>query len=143
MDDLRAARALQAEIAACFTERTLFQWGLAERESGKLVGTCTLARLSVEHRRAEIGFALARAVWGNGYIAEALPALLAFAFDILRLHRIEADVDPRNTRSIRVLERLGFVREGYLRERYHLHGETQDAVLFGLFHREWAPPQGS
>src|SRR5690606_26370416 len=82
MDDLRAARALQAEIAACFTERTLFQWGLAERESG-------------------------------------------------------------NTRSIRVLERLGCVWEGYLRERYHLHGETQDAVLFGLLHREWAPHQGS
>lgn len=82
MDDLRAARALQAEIAACFTERTLFQWGLAERESG-------------------------------------------------------------NTRSIRVLDRLGFVWEGYLRERYHLHGETQDAVLFGLLHREWAPHQGS
>lgn len=135
---LAAARELQLEIAECFQQRRLFQWGLEERNRGTLVGTCTLAALSPEHRRAEVGFALARSAWGNGYIAEALTALLDFAFDVLRLHRLEADVDPRNMRSIRVRERLGFVREGHLRERYHLHGETQDSLLYGLLGREWA-----
>jgi RimJ/RimL family protein N-acetyltransferase len=137
LPDAAAAVALHAEIAQSFAERTLFQWGIAERESDVVVGTCTLAALSPEHRRAELGFALARAAWGRGYVAEALPALLAFAFGTLGLHRLEADADPRNAGSIRALERLGFVREGHQRERYHLMDEWQDAVLYGLLRREW------
>ena len=138
LPDLEAAAALQREIAQHFADRSLFQWGIAEREHDTVVGTCTLAALSQAHRRAEVGFALARAVWGRGYMAEALPVLLTCAFDTLALHRLEADADPRNARSIRVLERAGFRREGYLRERYHLEGERQDAVVYGLLRHEWA-----
>ena len=60
---------------------------------------------------------------------EALQAVLFFAFDELKLHRLEADVDPRNVGSIRSLEKLGFQREGYLRERWHVNGEIQDAIF--------------
>ena len=137
LPDLAAAAALREEIVECFAARSLFQWGIAERATDRVVGTCTLASLSAEHRRAEVGFALARAAWGRGYLAEALPALLAFAFDALALHRVEADVDPRNAPSIRALEREGFRREGLQRERYHIGGEVQDAMLFGLLRREW------
>jgi RimJ/RimL family protein N-acetyltransferase len=63
--------------------------------------------------------------------------LLAYAFDELDLRRIEADVDPRNAASIRTLERLGFRREGYLRERWRVNGEVQDALFYGLLRREW------
>ena len=139
LSDLAAAEALHDQIMKGFATRSLFQWGIAERQTNAVVGTCTLASLSSEHRRAEVGFALARAMWGRGYISEALPALLDFAFETLDLHRLEADVDPRNERSIRVLERLGFEREGYLRERYHVNGELQDAVLYGLLRRDWVP----
>lgn len=137
LPDHSAAASLHEEIMHSFAERSLFQWGLAERATDRVVGTCTLASLSAEHRRAEIGFALARSAWGHGYVTEALHALLGFAFGTLALHRVEADVDPRNARSIRVLEAIGFQREGYLRERYHLAGELQDAVLYGLLRREW------
>lgn len=136
--DLDAARALHAEIGRLFEDRSLFQWGIAERATDRVVGTCTLAALSAEHRRAELGFALAREVWGRGYVAEVLPALVAFAFDTLGLHRLEADVDPRNAGSIRALERVGFQPEGYLRERYFLNEEVQDARLYGLLRHEWA-----
>jgi RimJ/RimL family protein N-acetyltransferase len=139
LSDIAAAEALHSEIVRGFAARSLFQWGIAERGTNAVIGTCTLASLSSEHRRAEVGFALARAKWGRGYISEALPALLDFAFGTLDLHRLEADVDPRNERSIRVLERLGFEREGYLRERYHVNGELQDAVLYGLLRRDWVP----
>jgi len=138
LQDLAAAEALHHEIVSCFAARSLFQWGLAERGTDAVVGTCTLAALSSEHRRADVGFALARAAWGRGYIAEALPALLGFAFQTLDLHRLEADVDPRNQRSIRALERVGFEREGCLRERYYVNGEVQDAVLYGLLRHDWA-----
>ena len=143
LPDLAAAAELQAEIARYFADRELFQWGLAERDTGTVVGTCTLASLSAEHRRAEVGFALARSAWGRGYIAEALPALVEFAFETLALHRLEADVDPRNGRSMRALERVGFEREGYQRERYFLLGEVQDAVLYGLLRRDWVGRRAS
>ena len=141
LPDLAAAAALQDEIAGGFAARSLFQWGIAAQEADALVGTCTLAALSVEHRRAEVGFALGRASWGRGYIAEALPVLAGFAFETLGLHRLEADVDPRNGPSIRALERAGFTREGHLHERYWLHDEWQDALLYRLLRREWAAPR--
>ena len=63
--------------------------------------------------------------------------LLDFAFRDLGLRRLEADVDPRNAASIRSLERLAFRREGYLRERWCVGGEVQDAIFYGLLRREW------
>jgi len=130
------AEDLLARIHDCFQKRTLFQWGLELATTGGVIGTCTLAALNAAHRRAELGYALGRSFWGQGYMAEALPVLLRFAFGRLGLHRLTADVDPRNLPSIRSLERLGFQREGYLREHYLVNGETQDGVLFGLLRSE-------
>jgi ribosomal-protein-alanine N-acetyltransferase len=132
-----AAVDLLEHITSGFRKRSLFQWGLARREDNLVIGTCTLAGLDNGHRRAELGFALARAEWGQGLMAEMLPVLVDFAFGPLSLHRLEADVDPRNSASLRTLARLGFRKEGYLRERYHVGGETQDSVLLGLLAAEW------
>jgi ribosomal-protein-alanine N-acetyltransferase len=139
--DLAATEALLAEIHEAFARRTLFQWGIARRSDDLVVGTCTLAALTPAHRRAELGFALGQRHWGQGYIAEALPALVGFAFGELGLYRLEADVDPRNQASIRALERLGFREEGYLRGRYHLQGEIQDALMYGLLRPDWDDAQ--
>jgi RimJ/RimL family protein N-acetyltransferase len=68
---------------------------------------------------------------------EALLALLDFGFGELDLNRIEADIDPRNSTSARTLERLGFTREGYLRERWIVGDEVSDTALYGLLRREW------
>lgn len=135
--DLAAARALFEEIVDLFVRRELFQWGIAERATDEVIGTCTLWKLDHENRRAEIGFAVARDRWGQGLASEALSVLFAFCFDVLGLHRLEADVDPRNLPSLRVLEKQGFVREGYLRERWQHPQEVQDAVVLGLLGREW------
>ena len=120
-----------------FRRREFFQWGIADSSSGTVVGTCTLAQFSDIHQRCEIGFALQQAHWGKGLGSEAVAAVIDFAFETLEMHRIEADVDPRNDRSLRLLERFAFEREGFLRERYYLHGERQDAVLMGLLRRNW------
>ena len=132
---LDAAASLLAEIKRHFAAGTLYQWG-ALRDGDKIIGTCTLAAVNVPHRRAELGFAVSRSKWGQGYASEAIAAIIRFAFTTLHLHRLEADVDPRNLRSVRCLEDAGFVREGYARERYHLNGEIQDAVLYGLLARD-------
>ncbi len=137
LPSLAHAKELLTEIRDCFEKKSLFQWGVARADNNLIVGTCTLASLDPSNRRAEVGFALGHAHWGQGYITEALTALFHFAFNELNLHRIEADVDPRNAASIKALERLGFQREGHLRERWIVNGEIQDALYYGLLAREW------
>jgi [ribosomal protein S5]-alanine N-acetyltransferase len=131
------AAALLSDTHERFKAHSLLKWGVALRETDALIGTATLINFDFTNHRAEIGYVLGRAFWGNGYISEALHALLDFAFAELEMHRIEADVDPRNAASIRTLERLGFQREGYLRERWQVGGEIQDALFYGLLRPEW------
>lgn len=142
MEVLAEAEALLHEIHALHAQRSLFQWAVALLDSDRVIGTCTLFHLDRTHRRAEIGYALRRAHWGQGLASEAVATLIQFAFGTLDLHRLEADVDPRNKRSLRLLERLGFEREGHLRERYHVGGESQDAVLLGLLRPNWDARRG-
>lgn len=129
------ARDFIAGVREGFLAGTLYQWGI--ELDGELVGTCTLAAIDRRHRRAELGFAVLRCRWGRRVASRALPPVIDFAFERLGLHRLEADADPRNEASLRVLERFGFRREGLLRERYFQEGEAQDAVVFGLLRRDW------
>jgi [ribosomal protein S5]-alanine N-acetyltransferase len=132
-----AARRLIDDVHAGFGRGDLLQWGIAGLEDHRLIGTCTLAHVDRTHRRAELGFALGSAHWGRGHAAEAVARLLSFAFEELDLHRVEADIDPRNQKSISLIERLGFRREGYLRERWHVNGEICDSLIYGLLRSEW------
>ena len=74
---------------------------------------------------------------------EALLALLDCGFGMLDLNRVEADIDPRNTGSQRSLDRLGFQREGLLRERWIVSGEVSDTALHGLLRRDWLARGGA
>lgn len=125
------------EIHENFQHGDLFQWGLALNSNDKVIGTCTLNHIDQQNRRAEIGYAMGREHWGKGYMHEALTALLNHAFGEMNLHRIEADVDPRNAASIKSLEKLGFKYEGFLRERWFVNGEICDTAFYGLLRREW------
>lgn len=140
MTDLIDAHSLLASIRKGFIERELFEWGIATRDTDEVVGTCTLYNLEETHRRADLGFALRRASWGKGFASEAIGLAIGFAFETLNLRRLEADADPDNTRSLAALERQGFRREGYLRERWHHLGELRDAVFLGLLRHEWVRP---
>lgn len=133
---LAGAVQLIEEIDELFAARRLFEWGIALRETDEIVGTCTLCNVDRGHRRAELGFALARRTWGRGLATEAVELLIDFSFDVLDLHRLEADVDPRNDRSLRLLERQGFRKEGLLRQRWHHLGEIHDALFLGLIRGE-------
>ena len=106
-------------------------------EDGVLLGQCTLYGWSKQCRRAEVGYCLGSTGWGQGYMAEALGALITYGFDAMDLNRIEADIDPRNHRSAALLEKLGFVQEGFLRERWIVGDEISDSALYGLLRRNW------
>lgn len=137
MESLEDARALVAETTSLAASRTLFHFGVATRDDDRIIGHATIFQWMKSQRRAELGYSVRKDLWGQGYATEAANALLGFGFERLSLRRVEADVDPRNPSSVRVLEKLGFVREGYLRERWEVNGELQDGVFFGLLRREW------
>jgi RimJ/RimL family protein N-acetyltransferase len=112
------------------------------REDSRVVGEVLVFKIDRDNRRAEIGYALARAAWGNGYVSEALPALIDYAFGEIGLNRLEAVIDPRNAASAKVLRRFGFRHEGTLREQYVVRGETTDSSVWGLLRREWKAGDG-
>jgi RimJ/RimL family protein N-acetyltransferase len=137
LPDRNAASKLISEIHDSFERHEILKWGIALPPDNTLIGSVTLFHLDFTHHRAEIGYALGRPYWGKGYMQETLRAVLNYAFEVLNLHRIEADVDPRNAASVKTVERLGFQREGYLRERWQVNGEIQDALFYGLIRPDW------
>ncbi|GAA4464810.1 GNAT family N-acetyltransferase [Phytohabitans houttuyneae] len=104
---------------------------------GAFIGWCGLSRWNADYRSASLGYCFDDAVWGQGYATEAAGALLLWAFDTLDLNRVQAETDTRNMASARVLEKLGFVREGTLREDCVVNGDVSDSWVYGLLRREW------
>lgn len=105
---------------------------------GSFIGWCSLVRWNHVFRSASMGYCFSDAAWGHGYATEAGRALLEWAFDAMDLNRVQAETDTRNLASARVLEKLGFAREGTLREDCIVDGEISDSWVFGLLRREWA-----
>lgn len=103
------------------------------------IGNCTLFRVDRQHRRCELGYGLAPSLQGQGLALEATKLAIDYAFNELDLHRIEADIDPRNAGSCRLVERLGFQREGLLRERWRVNGEITDTAFYGLLSSDQRP----
>jgi ribosomal-protein-alanine N-acetyltransferase len=104
---------------------------------GAFIGWCGLTRWNPDHRSASLGYCLDDAAWGHGYATEGARALLRWAFDTLDLNRVQAEADTRNVASARVLEKLGFVLEGTLREDCVVNGDVSDSWVYGLLRREW------
>ena len=130
-------------IAAC---RQMAEDGTGARvassasSDGAFLGWCGLSRWNPDYRSAALGYCLGEAAWGHGYATEAARALLRWAFETLDLNRVQAEADTRNAASARVLEKLGFVREGTLREDCVVDGDVSDSWVYGLLRREWSPP---
>lgn len=130
-------------IARGWRDGSLQQWAIADLQTDQAIGSLTFYDIVPAHARAGIGYALQPDHWGKGLAAEAVDLALRHAFGNLGWMRIEADTDPDNAASIRLLERVGFQREGLARERYRLDmgelGQTQDSLLLGLLKRDFVP----
>ena len=105
--------------------------GMYLKSTGELAGKCMLFSYDSASRRAEIGFGLSRVCWGKGYINEAGEALIQYGFNVLGLRRIEAEIDPDNQSSAKALKKLGFSREGLLRQRWEVNGTVSDSAMYG------------
>ena len=95
-------------------------------------------RFFADHRVAEIGYAIARRLWGQGIVTAASRIVIAAAFEAYPcLERVRARADAHNLGSIRVMEKLGLKREGLLRSEGLCRGELRDEVVYGLLRSEW------
>lgn len=129
LDDARAWLARAEALEATGSARQLV---LLHREDGRAIGSLLLFRHEATSRRVELGYALGRAHWRQGLMREAVAAACRHAFTTLGLRRIEAEANPDNLASCRLLEGLGFVLEGRLRQRWTAKGLTYDTNLYGL-----------
>ncbi|WP_375436773.1 GNAT family N-acetyltransferase [uncultured Hymenobacter sp.] len=108
-------------------------WGIVRpAASHDLLGTIGLWRIIAEHHRAEIGYGLHPDYWQQGIMSEALEAVLDFGFRQLKLHSVEANVNPNNTASRRLLEKHGFVQEAHFRQNYFFRGQFLDSVIYSV-----------
>ena len=108
------------------------QFVITEKDGARVVGTMVLFNFNEGAKCAEIGYLLAPETWSRGYMKEAIPAVVRFAFGTLGLERLDAKIDPRNAASGVVLERAGFKKEGHQRKNYFAKGEVSDTGLYGL-----------
>jgi [ribosomal protein S5]-alanine N-acetyltransferase len=112
-------------------------WAICLKEENMLVGNVGFWRFKPEDRRIELGYSLLRSYWGRGIAIEAIRAVLQYGFEVMNAHSVEADVDPRNTASVKVLERSGLVFEGCLRESCFWEGEFSDTAVYSMLSHEW------
>lgn len=111
---------------------TAINWAITLKEDLKFIGTISYHDIIKEHFRAEVGYMLLTGYRRKGIVNEALKAVLDFGFENLKLHSIEAKINPSNTASANLLKKHGFVKEAYFKENYFFEGSFQDTEIYSL-----------
>ena len=123
-------------IGESFQSGTGITWGIIEKSTDLLIGYFGFWRIDTKHCRGEIGYALHPDYWGKGYMQETATILIEFGFKKLHLHSIEANVNPDNLLSIKLLEKIGFKKEAYFRENFMFNNEFKDSVVYSLLEKD-------
>lgn len=110
----------------------LITWGIVLKDKPKLIGTVCYMNFKKEHYRAEFGYALHPDYWRKGIMHEVAETVLDFGFNVINLHSIEANINPDNIGSQKVLEKSGFVREAYFKENFFWEGKFLDSAIYSL-----------
>jgi UDP-4-amino-4,6-dideoxy-N-acetyl-beta-L-altrosamine N-acetyltransferase len=113
---------------------------IVERESDEHIGVIGLHQIDARSRHGMFGIAIGKkAAWGRGFGSDALATFVRHAFETLNLHRVWLQVYDTNPRAARCYEKVGFRREGVMRQHQYLDGKYVDAIVMGLLREEWAP----
>lgn len=118
-------------------ENNAVTWAICTPENPKLQGTICLWNFKKPHYRAEVGYALHPDLQGKGFMNEALNTVLDYGFNTLKLHSIEAIVNPANEASIGILQKNNFIREAYFKENFYYNGNFLDSAVYSLLSRDF------
>src|SRR6185503_7077762 len=124
-----AAQFIQ-KINDSLTNNDGISWAITLKTDLKLIGTIGYWRIIKEHYRAEIGYLLHPDQQGKGIMQEALTAVLEYGFMVMKLHSVEANVNPGNVASMKLLERNNFNREGFFKESFYYNGKFLDSAVY-------------
>ncbi len=119
------------------TARPGSDFAIVLRETREVIGGISIVE-SKQHRRAELGDRSAIAFWGQGYVTEAVRAIIDYGFRVLGLHRVYAECHGDNPASRRVLEKAGMTYEGRLRQHSFRVDRFADKLVFGVLREEWS-----
>lgn len=117
--------------------RTFYHLALELRKTQTMIGWCGIKIVNPQSQEGELGYALNRSYWGQGYMAEAAKALVTFGFRDLHLHRIVGTCHPDNLASIRILEKVGMQYEGCLRQNRWCKGSWRSTNVYAILEDEW------
>jgi [ribosomal protein S5]-alanine N-acetyltransferase len=124
-------------FASWYTSGTGYRWGLERKEDKRLIGTAGLFRWNKSWHNCVTGYEIAQDCQGQGYMREALEHILDFGFNLMLLHRIQAETHPDNAASIGLATRLGFQFEGVHREQAFWNGRFFDLNCYSLIEQDW------
>ncbi|STO08619.1 GNAT family N-acetyltransferase [Exiguobacterium aurantiacum] len=120
-----------------FQQGKAIRWAICDRSTDELVGTIGFHNWTPQYYRAEIGFEVARSHWRQGVAFEAATAVIEHGFNEFKFHRISALVAPENDGSNRLVQKLGFTKEGLLHDYAYSHGRFMDLTMYRLLRDEW------
>ncbi|MEN6357878.1 MAG: GNAT family N-acetyltransferase [Armatimonadota bacterium] len=112
-------------------------WGIEHKAEKKIIGSIHIMQLDLYHKKAQIGFVLARTYWGNGYMVEAVNTVFEYCFTKLQLNRIEGLCIPENNAGVRVMQKTGMKLEGLLRQCQYQKSEFRDFQIFAILRSDY------
>jgi len=124
-------------FAGWFTTGSGFRWALERHSDGRMIGTCGLFRWNHSWRNCVTGYELARDCQGQGYMREAMRAVLAYGFKEMQLHRVQAEAHASNAASIALARSLGFRFEGIHRQQAYWNARFHDLHCYSLLEPDW------
>ena len=137
VNDIEIIKRMIAGMQRFFDEKQRIRWGIAQKTDNTLIGHCGFFDIDRSNCSAEISYCLKSGLWGQGIMTEALDTMLKFGFEDYGLNRIVAKVMKDNAGSIKVLQKLGFVQEGILRDSLYKNGQYHDLMIFSILKSEY------
>ena len=119
------------------TPDTWYQLVILFRETDELIGDIGIHFIDTDNLQVEIGFTLSLEYQCKGYATEAIVGVINYLFSNLRKHRITASVDPRNTKSIALLERIQMRKEAHFKKSFWFNNEWADDIVYAILKEEW------
>ena len=123
------------ELINKMNEPDRIQWGITLKSTDTIIGTIGYHRIEKENFRAEIGYMLHPQYWGKGIMSEAISVVINYGFEEIKLHSIEAVINPENTASRKILEKFKFIKEAYFKENFFFEEKFYDSEVFSLLNK--------